>query len=149
VSQAFNVNAALTSVSGFPYAHQSLVRSFVQCGVPQAPSPNVAESRMQDLIGAIATCTEATTRGTRKQRDAAYTRFGKYLNAMAAEPRTASPAHCMAYLHAFSRRGTYQLGERTKCSPDTMHNQIGYLRKSLELYDQRVGPYCPATQQGT
>jgi hypothetical protein len=39
---------------------------------------------MQDLIGAIATCAEATTRGNHKQRDAAYTRFGKYLNAMAA-----------------------------------------------------------------
>jgi hypothetical protein len=136
-------------VPGFSYAHQSLIRSFVERGDPQVPNPHVAENRMQDLVGAIAICAAATTDGNRKARDAAYGGFGKYLNAMAAEPCTASPAHCIAYLHAYSRRGTYKLGTLTKCSPDSMHNQIGFLRKALEIYDQRRGPYCPVTQQGS
>eukprot|EP00884_Botryococcus_braunii_P022058 jgi/Botrbrau1/8536/Bobra.0359s0001.1 len=148
LDNAVLANAALTSVPGFSYAHQSLIRSFVDRGAPQAPSPHVTENRMQDLVEAIVICAAATTDRNRKARDAAYGRFGKYLNAMAAEPRTASPAHCIAYLHAYSRRGTYKLGTLTKCSPDSMHNQIGFLRKALEMYDQRVGPYCPITRQG-
>ena len=142
------VQNALCSVAGFPYLQRALRQSFIKPSLPQRPTPQTAEKRLQNLVGALATCSAATCDETRKKRDATYNLFIDYLNGMNAEPATASDAHCIAFLDAYSHRGTFLVNGQPRSSPESMHNQIGYLRKAIELYDGRVGPFCPISLQG-
>ena len=147
-AQTLTVGEVLSSVSGFPVVLQQLQRSFVTSSNPRRVTAAISERRLQNLVGAIAVCRQSVSSSRSKQRDAAYNRFVGFINEMGADAHQARDAHCLAYLDEFSQRGTYEVDGRARCSPDTMDNQITFLRKAIEMYDGRVGPYCPLTGQG-
>ena len=142
------MDSVLCSGPNYSIVHQGLLHSFVQPSVPQPVSPEIATQSMLDLVGAVAVCQKATSTSTCKQRQAAYNDWTRYLNLRGTCPTAADPSHAVAYLHAFSKRGTFLTPEGPRCAPGTLKNQIGYLRKGSALYAGRAGPYCPRTGQG-
>lgn len=147
-AQVAAVTTFLCQGPQFGRTHHMLLQSFVAPDQPQEVSPSIAAARMQSLVEAMAVCQEAVGHGNRKEREGAFSKFTKWLNEMGVSLAEAEPAHVIAYLQDYSKRGTFMTPEGPRCAPDTLKNHLGFLRKGMALYRKRQGLHDPDTHKG-